>query len=175
MKAKIFVILIILIIPFITYSQVLKKEINDIETILPHEKIIGSIINNYVVVRSIPDSIIVKNFIDDNGKEVNVMVIPGIRPSSVSRAPMASFAVGAVTLSNVPAFDWSFGCASTATAMIAGYYDNNMYTGPTNGGIMPLTNQIWGSVVINGETNKQCPLSATLNGLDGRTTRGNIS
>jgi len=36
-----------------------------------------------------------------------------------------------------------------------------MYAGPTNGGVMPMTNASWGTVVINGETRAQCPLSAT--------------
>ena len=47
----------------------------------------------------------------------------------------------------VPAFNWVFGCSSVSAAMIAGYYDRNgfpnMYTGPTNGGVMPLDNSSW--------------------------------
>ncbi len=39
---------------------------------------------------------------------------------------------------------------------------------------MPLNNSVWGSIVINDETRKQCPLSATRNGLDGRTIRGHV-
>ncbi len=72
---------------------------------------------------------------------------------------------GDVTIAGVPAFTWSYGASATAGAMIAGYYDRtgypDMYTGPTNGGIMPLTNTSWG---VN-----QCPLSATKSGLDGRS------
>ncbi|MCX6120305.1 MAG: FG-GAP-like repeat-containing protein [Ignavibacteriales bacterium] len=86
--------------------------------------------------------------------------------------------VGINMITEVPAFDWSFGCSPTSAAMIAGYYDRhrygNMYTGQTNAGVMPLDNSSWPSVVINGDTNKQCPLSATQNGLDGRTTRGHV-
>ncbi len=74
------------------------------------------------------------------------------------------------TLSDVPAFDWSYGCSATSAAMIAGYYDRtgyaNMYTGPTNGGVMPLDNSAWGS--------GECPLSATHQGYDGRTTKGHV-
>jgi hypothetical protein len=59
-----------------------------------------------------------------------------------------------------------------------GHYDNagypNMYTGPTNGGVFPMTNAIWGTVVINGETRAQCPLSATRQGLDGRAIKGHV-
>jgi len=46
---------------------------------------------------------------------------------------------GVVLLSDVPAYDWSFGCSATAGAMLAGYYDRtehpSIYTGPTNGGV----------------------------------------
>jgi hypothetical protein len=56
--------------------------------------------------------------------------------------------------------------------MIAGYYDRtgyaDMYTGPTNGGVMPMDNSAWG--YLAGE----CPLSATHNGIDGRTTNGHV-
>ena len=37
-----------------------------------------------------------------------------------------------------------------------------------------MTNEIWGTAVINGVTFALCPLSATKNGLDGRTTRGHV-
>ena len=50
-------------------------------------------------------------------------------------------------LDEVPAFDWSFGCSATSAAMIAGYYDRHgfvdMYSGPTNDGLMPLDNSVW--------------------------------
>jgi hypothetical protein len=82
-------------------------------------------------------------------------------------------------ISGVPAFDWSFGCSATSAAMIAGYYDrngySNMYAGPTNGGVMPLDNSHWPDWVDGaGDTRHQCPLSATHQGLDGRTTRGHV-
>jgi hypothetical protein len=77
----------------------------------------------------------------------------------------------------VPAFNWSFGCSATSAAMMAGYYDitgrTNMYAGPTNGGVMPLDNSAWPDVVLDG-TRHQCPLSATRNGLDGRSTNGHV-
>ena len=50
---------------------------------------------------------------------------------------------GSVLLT-VPAFSWCFGCSATSAAMMAGYYDrnnyDNMYRGPTNGGVMILHN-----------------------------------
>ncbi len=83
------------------------------------------------------------------------------------------------TLSNVPTFNWSFGCSATSAAMIAGYYDRtafpNMYAGPTNGGVMPLTNSPWSDWVDGcAATRHRCPLSATQNGLDGRATNGHV-
>ncbi len=79
----------------------------------------------------------------------------------------------------VPAFDWYFGCSATSGAMIAAYYDRNgfpnMYTGPTNGGVMPLYSSVWGYWTDgSGMSYAQCPLTASRNGLDGRTTPGSI-
>lgn len=100
------------------------------------------------------------------------------KPPSNYRAPIAQPTDNSIYLNNVPAFDWSFGCSATSAAMFAGYYDNmgfsNMYTGPTNGGVMPMNNSSWGTVVINGETRSQCPLSATRKNVDGRTTNGHV-
>jgi len=73
----------------------------------------------------------------------------------------------------VPALSWSYGCTPTSATMICGYLDRhgypNMYTGPTNGGVFPLTNAVWGPSF---EGNGQCPLTASQEGLDGRTTKG---
>jgi len=114
---------------------------------------------------------------DVNGKEMVEIIVPGTPPGK-HREPVAIPTRSTVLLSNVPAFDWSFGCSATAAAMAAGFYDNNgytdMYTGPTNEGIMPMDNSSWGTVFINGETRSQCPLSATRNTVDGRTTRGHV-
>lgn len=79
----------------------------------------------------------------------------------------------------VPAFDWFFGCSATSGAMIAAYYDRNgfpkMYSGLTDSGIMPLDSSVWPSWTDGyGATYEQCPLTASHNGLDGRTTRGSI-
>jgi len=105
------------------------------------------------------------------------MPLPGHERTTVE-LPEPRLAAGVNVLSNVPAFNWSFGCAATSAAMIAGYYDRtgypNMYAGPTNGGVMQLDNSSWPDVIISGETRHQCPLSATRNGLDGQTTRGHV-
>ena len=123
------------------------------------------------------DDYIISRTIDKNGNEIVGIVFPG-KPPDHHREPIAVPSRSAVSLANVPAFDWCFGCSATSASMAAGYYDNNgypdMYTGPTNGGIMPMNNSIWGTVVINGETRSQCPLSATRNSVDGRTTQGHV-
>jgi hypothetical protein len=60
--------------------------------------------------------------------------------------------------------------------MIFGYYDRtgffDMYTGPTNGGVAPLTDLGQGMEVtpIPGS----CSIIATQNGFDGRTVRGHV-
>ncbi len=63
--------------------------------------------------------------------------------------------------------------------MIAGYYDRtvypNIYTGPTNGGVMPLDSSSWPTWTDgNADTYQQNPLIASRNGLDGRATRGSL-
>jgi uncharacterized repeat protein (TIGR02543 family) len=73
----------------------------------------------------------------------------------------------------VPAFDWHLGCSAVAGSMIAAYWDrngfDNMYTGPTDGGVMPLDNSSWGTFTdIIGDTYGQCPLTGSREGLDGR-------
>ena len=82
------------------------------------------------------------------------------------------------SLSNVPAFDWSYGCSATSAAMLFGYYDRtdygSMYTGATNGGVCPLDNSVWGHTTYPGVTCGECPLSATHNGIDGRAIKGHV-
>ncbi len=81
---------------------------------------------------------------------------------------------------DVPYYTWCFGCSATSAAMIAAYYDRNgyrnMYTGPANGGVMPLNNDDYWSTWVDGagDTRHRCPLSATQLGLDGRSTRGHV-
>jgi len=91
--------------------------------------------------------------------------------------PEPNIAAGVNTLT-VPAFTWVFGCSSVSGAMIAGYYDrngwSNMYTGPTNGGVMPLDNSSWPTWSDGYQTYPNLPLAASKNGVDGRTSRGSI-
>ncbi len=110
-----------------------------------------------------------------NGKLVYEVIVPG-RPPDDFRAPVvmlpAGDQAGTTVLPGVPALDWCYGCSATSAAMMFGYSDNptqgytNMYAGPTNGGLFPLNNSVWGS--------GECPLSATHMGYDGLTTHGHV-
>ncbi len=135
-------------------------------------------VNNYFITHTVT----VKN-----GVKLTQMIIngpptppPGMELERKSvKLPKSNPATGVVTLP-VPAYDWYFGCSATSGSMIAAYYDRNgypnMYTGSTNGGVMPMTNSVWGTWVdSNGDTYGQNPLDASRNGLDGRTTRGSIN
>jgi hypothetical protein len=102
-------------------------------------------------------------------------------PPGSQRAPVspATEATAASRTLAVPAYAWSFGCSATSGAMIAAYYDRsgwpNIYTGPTGGGLMPLDSSGWGTWKDGaGDTYAQCPLTASRNGLDGRSIRGSI-
>ena len=75
----------------------------------------------------------------------------------------------------VPTSTWTYGCSATSAGMLFGFYDRNgypnMYTGPANGGVAPMTDLGQGiSTPITGA----CSIIATQNGFDGRTTRGHV-
>jgi transcriptional regulator CtsR len=118
---------------------------------------------------------------DESGNQITMAIFPVEPPKiKVAAADVPAVHVAGVinTLSNVPAFDWSYGCSATAAAMLFGYYDragySNMYTGPTNGGVCPLDNSIWGHTTYPSVTCGECPLSATHNGVDGGAIRGHV-
>ena len=81
-------------------------------------------------------------------------------------------------ISNFPSYDWVFGCSAVSGAMIAAYYDRNgypnMYAGPTNGGVMPLTDTSWPTWNDSYDLYPNNPLVASHMGVDGRTTKGSI-
>ncbi len=81
-------------------------------------------------------------------------------------------------IASFPSYDWVFGCSAVSGAMIAAYYDNNgytnMYAGPTNGGVMPLTDTSWSTWSDGIDTYPNNPLIASHNGVDGRVTKGSI-
>ncbi len=94
---------------------------------------------------------------------------PGYVPTPEPE-PVPNPAQGVNILSDVPAFDWCYGCSATSAGMIMGYYDRigygAMYTGPADGGVCPTDNGTWGG--------GQCPIVASHMGVDGRNNRGHV-
>jgi YD repeat-containing protein len=131
------------------------------------------LVNTSPAVAETENPYLVGTFVDEDGRKLDIIIDPG-RPPEVKMAavevPEPRAEMGINTLSDVPAFDWSYGCSPTSAAMMGGYYDrigySNMYAGPTNGGVCPLDNTSWGS--------GECPLSATHQGYDGLATRGHV-
>ncbi|RZB28778.1 MAG: hypothetical protein AEth_01780 [Candidatus Argoarchaeum ethanivorans] len=116
---------------------------------------------------------LVKTFIDEEGRKIAEIIVPGLPPEKrISEAVVSDIEIrqADATLSDVPAFDWCYGCSATSAAMMFGYYDrtgySNMYAGPANGGVCPLTNSVWGV--------EECPLSATHQGYDGLAVKGHV-
>lgn len=101
---------------------------------------------------------------------------PPLEYVDLSRIQTASSSTP-VILDEVPTSKWTYGCSATSAGMIFGYYDRhdypNMYTGPTNDGVAPLTNLGQGINVSN-PINGACSIIATQNGFDGRTTEGHV-
>jgi uncharacterized repeat protein (TIGR02543 family) len=124
---------------------------------------------------ALPDGTIIEEVII-NGPPVPP---PGfeLERQAVSLLEFGSVA-GVNILTEVPAFNWVFGCSAVSGAMIAGYYDrsgwSNIYTGPTNSGVMPLNNGSWPIWSDGHTTYPSCPLIASKNGVDGRATHGSI-
>ncbi len=92
---------------------------------------------------------------------------------------MSSLDRAADTLPGFPAYTWVYGCSAVSGAMIAGYYDNNgygnLYTGPTNGGVMPLTDTYWSPWSDDyGRNYPNNPLVASHAGVDGLVGNGSI-
>jgi hypothetical protein len=100
----------------------------------------------------------------------------------LERAPVPPSALnrpGAAVTLPVPAYNWVFGCSSVSASMIGAYFDRNglpnIYTGPTNGGVMPDNNGVWPKWTDSvGKEYPGNPLAASRNGSDGRITRGSI-
>ena len=77
----------------------------------------------------------------------------------------------AVMLGNVPTSFWTYGCSATSARMMFRYYDrsgySNMYTGPANGGVAPLSNLGQGDNPASPRAGS-CSIIATQQGFDGR-------
>lgn len=99
-----------------------------------------------------------------------------VQRQSVS-LPTAETASASSSLT-VPAYSWVFGCSAVSGAMIAGYYDRNgypnIYTGPTDSGVMPLTNASWPTWSDGSSPYPNNPLVASKDGVDGRSGKGSI-
>jgi len=115
----------------------------------------------------------VETLVLPDGRLLDRVVVPGHPPDELQpsvRLPAADKSRGINIITEVPAFDWSYGCSATSGAMMAGHYDragySNAYAGPANGGVCPLDNSVWGA----GES----PLAATHQGFDGLATRGHV-
>lgn len=127
---------------------------------------------------------VVDRFTDPKGLEIIGVRIPGGRPPEdyVRKEAIDINSLrtnrSIVIIDDVPAYDWSYGCSATSAAMIAAYYDRNgypnMYTGGTNAGIMPLDNSVWNESAGGEGGDGECPLSATHQGIDGRSIRGHV-
>jgi len=111
--------------------------------------------------------------------EIEMMLInsPPTPPVNVSHtiANVGHLTASAVVLNDVPTSEWTYGCTATSAGMLFGYYDRtgypNMYTGPTNGGVCPLTDLGQGiSTPIPGS----CYIIATENGLDGISSNAHV-
>ena len=145
---------------------------------------LASLILNFSDVRSQENiqEFTIETIIADDGKLLDRVTInsppepPAGIPLSVAKYPLINTR-GSLILACVPAFNWCFGSAPTSAAMMAGYYDiighTNMYAGPENGSVMPLDNSTWPDVLLD-EWRHSCPLSASMEGLDGRLTKGHV-
>jgi hypothetical protein len=115
--------------------------------------------------------------------KIEMMLInsPPTPPVNVSRTTVNvdHLTESAVILSDVPTSEWTYGCTATSAGMLFGYYDRtgypNMYTGPTNGGVCPLTDLGQGYPInprypISGS----CYIIATENGLDGINSSSHV-
>ncbi|MDD4138228.1 MAG: PKD domain-containing protein, partial [Methanoregula sp.] len=128
--------------------------------------------------------VLARNIVADNslasqflykGELIDERVIgPGLPPAdwkaNENLADVTGRTAGKFRVTDVPTLDWSYGCSATSATMYFGYYDRNgypnFYTGPTDSGVFPLTNAIWGA--------GECPLSASHKGIDGRTPNGSV-
>jgi len=82
-------------------------------------------------------------------------------------------------ISNFPSFSWVFGCSAVSQSMISAYQDRtaypNLYTGPTNGGVAPITDTSWPRWTDSyGDSYPSNPIIASRIGTDGRTIKGSI-
>jgi len=100
---------------------------------------------------------------------------PSVAPMDTSDTVVDILSSSSVTLA-VPTSRWTQGCSATSAGMIFGYYDQpaqgytNMYAGPQNGGVAPMTELGQGKPGDTGfPFTGSCHLIATSAGFDGRS------
>lgn len=100
--------------------------------------------------------------------------LKGYEDEGLTAKPLPSTGI----LAKFPSYSWVFGCSAVSGAMIAAYYDTHsfpkMYTGPTNGGKMPLSDTSWSKWSDGFVKYPNNPLIASQKGVDGRSTKGSI-
>lgn len=169
-------LLIVIILVFYSGGNIQGKVIaqNAMDVTPPEVEIVGTeVVSPYYTVEHI---------ITADGTHLDAQIIKG--PSEPPAEFEAERAASILplntrgTLANFPSYDWVFGCSAVSGAMIAAYYDQgsltNMYTGPTNGGVMPQTDTSWSTWSDGFVTYPNNPLVASHNGIDGRVTKGSI-
>jgi len=119
--------------------------------------------------------VVTADWLDPDGLSMTLLAMnSGPTPVGDPGPPVPVGAAGQHLLA-VPTSTWSYGCSATSAGMIFGYYDRtgyaDMYTGPTNGGVAPLTDLGPGiGAPIAGSTS----LIVTMNGFDGRASNGHV-
>ena len=86
---------------------------------------------------------IIHTTLEDGTQEEGYVINGPSHPLAEFAEEYAASTIGGTvdgTLSSFPAYTWVFGCSAVSAAMIAAYYDRgsypNMYSGPTNGGVI---------------------------------------
>lgn len=122
----------------------------------------------------------VEHLVLEDGSEIDRNIINGpSKPTTgVDQRPTGELDSNAVALTDFPSFSWMFGCSAVSAAMAATYYDNigfsSMYTGPSNGGVYPITDSVWGYWTDGYDVYRDNPLVATRSGVDGRSVGGTL-
>jgi len=180
MTNKLFTLLLsFVLVSVMISSPLLTVDANTFDENLPT----GFEISNVSAIEEINPHYTIEHLTLDGGIEVSAHIVNGPphppEGFEVERAASMIPLTGATALPDFPSYSWVFGCGAVAGGMITAYYDRNgypnMYAGPTNGGMMPLTDTAWPTWVDSaGEEYPNNPLIASHKGVDERTTYGSI-
>ena len=130
----------------------------------------------------ISDFFSIQNLTTFDGTQLSAYIINGpSQPLSEFKSEReASFLANSpeALLPNFPSYSWVFGCSAVSAAMIAAWHDRgefiNIYTGPANSGVMPLSDTVWSTWSDGKQNYPGNPLVASRKGLDGHGARGSI-